>query len=83
MPIIKILSREYQINCALEEEGKLFELAAKLNNRLQENEKLFKGANESLLIMLTALILEDQNQDLKLALNDATTAIEKLCNSIA
>ena len=83
MPIIKILNREYQVSCGPGEEQKLFELAAKLNFRLNENEKLFRGASESLLIILTALIMEDQNQDLQAKLddklNDAASSIENIC----
>jgi cell division protein ZapA len=79
MPTIKILNRDYQINCGPGEEKKLYELAAKLSNRLQDNEKVFRGASEGLLIILTSLILEDQNHDLQHKLDEATTAIEKLC----
>ena len=64
MPIIRILNREYQIACGPGEEQKLLDLASKLDKRLQENSKLFRGANEMMLIMLTALTLEDSVQDL-------------------
>ncbi len=83
MPTIKILSREYQVNCGPGEEQKLFELAHKLNTRLQENEKIFRGASESLLIVLTSLILEDKNQDLQTKLDEkldeASASIESIC----
>ncbi len=83
MPTIKILSREYQVNCGPGEEQKLFDLAEKLNSRLNENEKLFRGASENLLIILTALVMEDQNQDLQskldTKLNEATDSIENIC----
>ena len=64
MPIIRILNREYQIACGPGEEHKLLDLAEKLDKRLQENSKIFRGANEMMLIVLTALTLEDSLQDL-------------------
>jgi len=79
MPTIKILNREYQVSCGPGEEQKLFDLAATLDKRLRESEKIFKGANESLLMVLTALILEDQNQDLHNKLEDSINKIEELC----
>ena len=82
MPTIKILNRDYQVNCGPGEEQKLLDLAATLDKRLRESEKIFKGANENLLIVLTALILEDQNQDLKNKLEDSVTKIEELCTSL-
>ena len=65
MPIIKILNRDYQIACGDGEEKKLLELAKKLDKRLAENSRLFKGANESMLMVLTALTLEDFTHDLQ------------------
>lgn len=65
MPIVKIYNRDYQIACGDGEEKKLIELAAKLDKRIRENARIFKGANESMLIILTALTLEDYTQDLE------------------
>lgn len=64
MPIIRILNRDYQIACGPGEEQKLLDLAAKLDKRAQENSKSFRGANEMMLIILTALTLENSVQDL-------------------
>jgi cell division protein ZapA len=64
MPIIKILNRDYQIACGPGEEQKLLDLAAKLDKRTHENSKSFRGANEIMLIVLTALTLENSVQDL-------------------
>lgn len=64
MPIIKILNRDYQIACGPGEEQKLLDLAAKLDKRAQENSKSFRGANEMMLLVLTALTLENSVQDL-------------------
>ncbi|MEK6733712.1 MAG: cell division protein ZapA [Pseudomonadota bacterium] len=64
MPIVKIHNREYQIACGSGEEAKLQELAANLDKRLNENAKFFKNANENMLLILTALTLEDLVQDL-------------------
>ncbi len=64
MPIIRILNREYQIACGPGEEEKLLALAEKLDKRLQENSRSFRGANEMMVIILTALTLEDSVQDL-------------------
>ena len=63
MPLIKILSHSYQIACDKGEEEKLFSLAEKINDRLIENSKRFNHPNENVLIILTLLILEDQNGD--------------------
>jgi cell division protein ZapA len=65
MPIVKIFNRDYQIACGEGEEKKLIELAAKLDKRIKENARIFKGANESMLIILTALTLEDYVHDLE------------------
>jgi cell division protein ZapA (FtsZ GTPase activity inhibitor) len=65
MPIVKILNRDYQIACGDGEEKKLLELANKLDRRLKENSRIFKGASESMLIIMTALTLEDNIQDLE------------------
>jgi cell division protein ZapA len=65
MPAIKILNREYQIACGPGEEEKLISLATKLDKRLIENAKIFRGANENMLFILTALTMEDSLQDLK------------------
>ena len=73
MPIVNILNRDYQIACGDGEEKKLLELSAKLDKRLKENARLFKGANESLLIILTALTLEDYTQDLESQLSQVST----------
>lgn len=67
MPTIKILNRDYQIACGPGQEAKLIELASKLDQRLNDNAKLFKGANEATLIVLTALMLEDSLHDLQSA----------------
>lgn len=64
MPIIKILNRDYQISCNPGQESKLQELAAKLDKRLQENAKAFRGANDMMLTILTSLTLEDTVQEL-------------------
>ena len=64
MPIVKIFNRDYQIACGEGEEKKLFDLAKKLDKRLHENASIFKGANENMLMILTALTLEDFAQDL-------------------
>lgn len=65
MPIVKILNRDYSIACGEGEEKKLIELADKLDKRLKENFRLFKGASETLLIMLTAITMEDYINDLE------------------
>lgn len=65
MPIIKILNRDYQIACGPGEEAKLFDLADKLDQRLKNNAKSFKGANDITLLLVTALMLEDSLQDIK------------------
>ncbi len=65
MPIVKILNRDYSIACGEGEEKKLIELADKLDKRLKENFRLFRGASESLLIMLTAISMEDYISDLE------------------
>ena len=77
MPIVNILNRDYQIACGDGEEKKLLELSAKLDKRLKENARLFKGANESLLIILTALTLEDYTQDLESQLSQVSTGNSK------
>ncbi len=64
MPVIRILNRDYQISCGPGEEQKLLDLASKLDKRAQENSKAFRGANEMMLIILTALTLENSVQDL-------------------
>lgn len=64
MPVIRILNRDYQISCGPGEEQKLLDLASKLDKRAQENSKAFRGANEMMLIILTALTLENSLQDL-------------------
>ena len=64
MPIIKILNRDYQIACGPGEEQKLLDLAAKLDNRVQGNARSFRGANDMMLMILTALTLENSIQDL-------------------
>lgn len=65
MPSIKILNREYQIACGPGEEEKLLDLASKLNKRLSDNSRVFKGANDMMLMLLTAITLEDKIQDLE------------------
>ncbi len=64
MPIIKILNRDYEIACGPGQEQKLIDLAAKLDQRLQGNAKAFRGANDMMVVILTALTLEDSVQDL-------------------
>lgn len=64
MPQIKILNRDYNVACGAGEEQKLLDLAAKLDKRLQENARLFRGANDMMVLILTALTLEDMAQDL-------------------
>lgn len=64
MPIIKILNRDYQIACGPGQEAKLYDLADKLDKRIHENAKQFKGANEITLIVLTALMMENSLQDI-------------------
>ncbi len=64
MPQIKILNRDYNVACGAGEEQKLLDLAAKLDKRLQENARLFRGANDMMVFILTALTLEDMAQDL-------------------
>jgi cell division protein ZapA len=63
MPVIKILNRDYKIACGEGQEQKLLDLAAKLDKRLHDNSRSFKGANEITLIILTALMLEDSIQE--------------------
>ena len=63
MPVIKILNRDYQIACGEGQEEKLLDLAAKLDERLHQNARSFKGANDITLIILTAIMLEDSIQD--------------------
>ncbi len=75
MPIIKILNRDYQIACGEGEEKKLLELASKLDKRLQDNARIFKGANEAMLMVLTALTLEDSLQDF-LQQNPSTKSVD-------
>ena len=92
MPIVKILNRDYQIACGDGEEKKLIELAKKLDKRLQDNARIFRGANESMLIILTALTLEDYVQDLEQGkssnsaddkeLDEVTNRIDKLSNYV-
>lgn len=86
MPTIRIFNRDYQIQCGPGEEKKLLELAANLDKKIHKNAEIFKGANESLLIILTALLLEDQNADLQKKLeeklNQASEKIEALCKLI-
>ena len=86
MPTIKIFNRDYQLECGPGEEKKLFELAANLDKRIHKNAEIFRGANEALLIILTALILEDQNSDLQKKLEEkleeASRKIEELCKFI-
>ena len=86
MPTIKILNREYQIACGEGEEKKLIELASKLDKRLQDNARIFRGANEAMLMVLTALTLEDSLQDFKQQnkpTNSAdSSALDKDINSI-
>ena len=83
MPKIKILNREHEVSCGPGEEPKLFELVEKLNSRLHENAKLFRGVSENLLIILTAISMEDQNQDLQSKLDkkldEATASVENIC----
>lgn len=64
MPQIKILNRDYNVACGAGEEQKLLDLAAKLDKRLHENARLFRGANDMMVLLLTALTLEDMAQDL-------------------
>ena len=92
MPIVKILNRDYQIACGDGEEKKLIELAKKLDKRLQDNARIFRGANESMLIIMTALMLEDYVQDLEQGksgnsaddkeLDEITNRIDKLSNYV-
>ncbi len=63
MPVIKIHHKEYEINCAPGEEKRLQELANMLNKRLKENSTKFGSVNEGLLMVLTALLLEDQLEE--------------------
>lgn len=65
MPIIKILNRDYNIACGPGEEVKLNSLAEKLNKRLQEVARMFRGANDSLIIVVGAIMLEDLVNDLQ------------------
>lgn len=65
MPIIKILNRDYNIACGPGEEEKLKALAGKLDKRLQEVARMFKGANDSLIIVVAAIMLEDLVGDLQ------------------
>lgn len=88
MPTIKILNRDYQISCGPGEEKKLFELAERLDTRLRNNAKIFRNANENMLLVLTALTLEDavvdsrnSSQDESL-LNEIAERIEKICKSL-
>ena len=82
MPIIKILNREYQIACGPGEEAKLLDLASKLNARLQESTKTFRGANELMLLVLTALTLEDSEQDSSLQIDALTERVNSLSQKI-
>ncbi len=88
MPIIKILNRDYQISCGPGEEKKLFELAEKLDARLKHNSKIFRNANENMLLVLTALTLEDAVMDSRNAsqddslLHDIADRIEKICKAL-
>ena len=65
MPIVKILNRDYQIACGDGEEQKLLDLSGKLNKRLNEVARSFKGANDSMIIAVTAIMLEDLVSDLQ------------------
>lgn len=65
MPVIKILNRDYKIACGEGQEQKLLDLAARLDKKLHDNSRSFKGANEVTLIILTALMLEDSIQELE------------------
>ncbi len=65
MPIVKILNRDYSIACGEGEEKKLIEIADRLDKKLKENARLFKGASDNLLIILTALTMEDYIHDLE------------------
>lgn len=65
MSIVKILNRDYQIACGEGEEQKLQELAGKLDKRLRDVSRLFKGANENMIIVVTAIMLEDLVNDLQ------------------
>lgn len=65
MPIIKILNRDYQIACGEGQESKLYELASRLDKKIHDNAKIFKGANEVTLIILTSLMLEDAVHNLE------------------
>jgi cell division protein ZapA (FtsZ GTPase activity inhibitor) len=63
MAIIKLFNRNYEISST--EEQKLLELSNRLNQRVKENLELYQGANEMLIMLLTALTLEDLVQDLE------------------
>lgn len=65
MPIIKIHNKEYDIHCAPGEEERLKELAARLNARLSSNARTFGGVNEGLLMVLTAIIMEDELEEVQ------------------
>ena len=90
---VKIINRDYQLACNDGAEQKLLDLVGKLDDRIQDNARKFKGANEAMLMLLTSIMLEDklqdfqrQNQALQDRLdnmaNEISSQIDKLANKI-
>ena len=81
---VKIFNREYQLACNDGEEHKLIDLATRLDKRLQENSRKFRGANETMVMLLTSLVLEDQLQEMQNNSNqdNFNQEINKLANHI-
>lgn len=82
MPTIKILNRDYEVACGPGEEKRLEQLASSLNAKLSQNAKSFRGANDATLLLLTALMLEDQNQELQQSVNLLTSQVNTSLDQI-
>ena len=67
MPAVNITlgKRSFQMACAAGEEERLHTLAASVNDRIGELESQVGSTNETVLLAMTCLMLQDELQDAK------------------
>lgn len=67
MPLLNLAigKSKYVINCEKGEEDKVLELAAKLNERVNNMSLSLRGADEKTILMLSALAIEDELEAVK------------------
>ncbi len=63
---LKIANRPYEISCNAGDEGRIMDLAANLDKRVSAIAKNLGQASESMVLVITALMMEDEIHNLSL-----------------